>query len=204
LSHLAVDRLACVRGDRLLFEGLSFSVPRSGALRVTGPNGAGKSSLLRMLAGLLHPAAGSIAKPERTAWLGHDNALKLDSTLAHELGFWARLDRAGEEACIAAARRFELDGLLDLDVLLLSNGQRRRAALARIAASGATLWLLDEPEVGLDRRSVTALEHAIADHRAAGGMVVVATHAALTLPDAAQLSLEIYAEAAMLSEAVNN
>lgn len=204
MTGLAAHTLACVRGDRLLFEGVSFTVPPGGALRVTGPNGAGKSSLLRMLAGLLRPAAGSIVKPERTAWLGHENALKLDSALARELGFWARLDGAGEAECAAAARRFDLDALLDLDVRLLSNGQRRRAALARIAASGATLWLLDEPEVGLDRGSVAALEAAIADHRAGGGMVVVATHAALTLPGSAQLSLEIHAETAMLDAAVNN
>lgn len=186
-----------MRGDRLLFDELSFAVHQGGALCVLGPNGAGKSSLLRLLAGLLTPAAGSIERPERIAYLGHENALKLDSRLEPELLFWARLD-GSEDGMADAIARFELEPLLDLPVRLLSNGQRRRAALSRVAASGAALWLLDEPEVGLDARSVAALAAAVAAHRAGGGLVVVATHAALDLRGAEKLVLEKSSQDAML------
>lgn len=187
---LRVEEVACIRGDRLLFEGISFEVGAGGALRVSGPNGAGKSSLLRLLAGLLPAAAGRIERPAATAYLGHENALKLDARLGGELRFWAGLDGGAGDRLAAAVERFELAPLLDLPVRLLSNGQRRRAALARLAASGAVLWLMDEPEVGLDARSVERMEQAMAAHRAGGGMIVLATHATVDLPDAELLALE--------------
>ena len=122
------------------------------------------------------------------AYLGHDNALKPARRLRDELTFWARLDGARDPA--PAWARFGLDALLDLPVGVLSNGQRRRAGLARVAASGAVLWLLDEPEVGLDAVSMTALGEAITEHRGAGGMVVAVSHGGLTIADAAALRLE--------------
>ncbi len=156
---------------------------------MTGPNGSGKSTLLRVLAGLLDPVAGAVRRIGRLAWLGHDNALKTGGTLRRELAFWAKLDGASEAARAAAADAFDLTPLLDFPVAVLSHGQRRRAALARVAAGAATVWLLDEPEAGLDARSVTQLEAAIAAHRARGGAVMVAAHSALLLPDAARLQM---------------
>lgn len=185
---VAID-LACARGGRLIFEGVGLEVGRGGALLVQGPNGAGKSSLLRLLAGLLRPAAGTLRNPFRTAYLGHDNALKSDRSLAEELRFWARLDGAGDR-WRTALDRFDLVPLVDLPTRLLSSGQRRRAALARTLASGAKLWLLDEPSVGLDATSLDRLAAACAEHRSAGGLIVAATHVPLGLDAAVVLALE--------------
>ncbi len=181
--------LACMRGGRLIFEDVALQVTRGGALLVRGPNGAGKSSLLRLLAGLLPPAAGRLSNPFRTAYLGHDNVLKLDRTLGDELRFWARLDGAAGRVDEALAR-FDLAPLADLPTRVLSSGQKRRAALARTWASGAELWLLDEPSVGLDMASIDRLAAACADHRAQGGLIVAATHVPLGIDDADVLMLE--------------
>ncbi len=173
---LTATDLACDRGGRRVFDGVSFILAPGEALQVEGPNGAGKSSLLRLLGGLLAPAAGTIDNPYRVAWAGHDVALKPGVTLADELAHWARLDGAQPEAVTAAMAAFALTPLADLPAGILSSGQRRRASLARAMASGAELWLLDEPGVGLDAASLGLLAAAIARHRAAGGLVVAVTH----------------------------
>lgn len=173
---LTATDLACNRGGRRVFDGVSFILAPGEALQVEGPNGAGKSSLLRLLGGLLAPAAGTIDNPYRVAWAGHDVALKPGVTLADELAHWARLDGAQPEAVTAAMAAFALTPLADLPAGILSSGQRRRASLARAMASGAELWLLDEPGVGLDAASLGLLAAAIARHRAAGGLVVAVTH----------------------------
>ncbi|MFC3711775.1 heme ABC exporter ATP-binding protein CcmA [Sphingoaurantiacus capsulatus] len=188
-GNLEATDLACVRGGRLIFDALDLRVAPGEALLVQGANGAGKSSLLRLLAGLLRPAAGRIANPFRTAYLGHDNALKGDRTLAQELRFWAAVDEAGDR-WREALDRFDLVPLADLPTRLLSSGQKRRAALARTWASGAELWLLDEPSVGLDAPSVDRLAAACAAHRAGGGLIVAATHVPLGLQDARVLTME--------------
>lgn len=184
----AID-LACMRGGRPIFADVAFELDRGAALLVRGANGAGKSSLLRLLAGLLRPAAGRIANPFRTAYLGHDNALKPDRTLRRELRFWARLDD-GDTRVGEALDRFDLAALADFPVRVLSSGQKRRAALARTWASGAELWLLDEPSVGLDAANVERLASACAAHRAAGGLIVAATHVPLGIDKAGELTLE--------------
>ncbi|OYU15390.1 MAG: heme ABC exporter ATP-binding protein CcmA [Alphaproteobacteria bacterium PA4] len=172
---LIVTDLACQRGDRLLFEGLSFRVDPGGALQLEGPNGSGKSSLLRMLAGLLRPAAGRIDGGGARGFLGHDWALKPGMRLGAELTHWARLDD-GLARLPAALAAMQLADLGDVPCRHLSSGQRRRAGLARVMASGAPLWLLDEPTAGLDTASVTLLAGAMAAHRASGGMVIAAVH----------------------------
>jgi heme exporter protein A len=172
---LIVVDLACQRGDRLLFEGLSFRVDSGGALQLEGPNGSGKSSLLRMLAGLLRPAGGRIVGGGARGFLGHDWALKPGMRLGAELTHWARLDD-GLTRLPAALAAMQLADLVDVPCRHLSSGQRRRAGLARVMASGAPLWLLDEPTAGLDAASVTLLASAMAAHRAQGGMVIAAVH----------------------------
>ena len=176
---LAVAGLAADRGGRRVFAGISFNLAAGGAVQVEGPNGAGKSTLLRVLAELLPPAEGRVDNPFTLAYAGHDVALKPGSSLAAELAHWARLDGAHAATVAAAAERFALTALLDLPTAILSSGQRRRAALARVAASGAELWLLDEPDAGLDAASREHLAAAIADHRANGGLVVAVTHSDL-------------------------
>jgi heme exporter protein A len=174
-APLIVADLACRRGDRLVFEGLSFQVEPGGALHLQGPNGSGKSSCLRLLAGLLRPEAGTITGNEARAYLGHDVALKPRMTLLTELRHWARLD--GTEDCLPAAMAAtNVTALAEVPCKHLSSGQRRRAGLARVIASGAPLWLLDEPTAGLDTASAQLLADAMAAHRAQGGLIVAAVH----------------------------
>ncbi|WP_448581251.1 heme ABC exporter ATP-binding protein CcmA [Thermaurantiacus sp.] len=175
-ARLLVEGLALVRGGRLLCEGLGFTLGPGEALLLTGANGSGKTSLLRALAGLLEPAAGRIENPFATAFQGPEPALKLDERLADELAFWAALDGQGKAAIWAAAEALALTALLDLPVAYLSAGQRARASLARVLASGAVLWLLDEPTATLDSDSAARLEAAITQHLRSGGLLVAATH----------------------------
>lgn len=188
-SGLKAEGLALVRGQRLLFEGLSFALAPGGALLVTGANGAGKSSLLRLVAGLLEPTAGHIELDVSLALLASDPALKPDQTVERELRFWAGLDSAPAERVAAACETMAVTPLLSFRCGQLSSGQRQRVAIARTIASGARLWLLDEPTSALDTQSEARLVAAIAAHRAAGGMVMAATHQPLPLPGAATLSL---------------
>jgi heme exporter protein A len=183
---LAVRDVACLRGDRLLFEGLSLGVAAGEALVVTGPNGVGKSSLLRIAAGLLRPSAGVVERTARVAWLGEPAALDGDRTLGDALGFWAKLDGAHPDAAMDA---MGIAHLSRVPVRYLSTGQRRRAAIARTIASDAPLWLLDEPANGLDAEGIDRLGNAIRAHREAGGALVTATHLPLPIDGAAELSL---------------
>jgi heme exporter protein A len=178
--------VACVRGGRLLFERLDLALAPGEALLVAGANGAGKSSLIRVAAGLLMAAAGGVERNARAALA--DEALALDpkQSLAAALGFWARLDGAD------AARGLEAMGLArlaEVPVRMLSTGQRKRAALARVVASGAKLWLLDEPANGLDAEGLERLAAAVAAHRAGGGAVLAASHQPLPLGDHRVLAL---------------
>ena len=188
-SGLAFDDVGCVRGGRMLFAGRSFALGAGDALLVSGPNGVGKSSLVRVAAGLLSPASGSVTVAGRRALLGETIALDGELTLARALHFWARIDGCAD-AVAAALATFDLTALATVPVRLLSTGQRKRAGLARVAASGADIWLLDEPANGLDVAAVALLERAIAAHRATGGIAVVATHQPIALDAAQHLVLE--------------
>lgn len=161
--------LALVRGGRLLFEGLDVSLAPGEGLHLTGPNGSGKSSLIRLIAGLLHPTAGTIERAD-PALADEFLALDRELSLGRALAFWRgpKLDEA--------LTVFDLDRIADVPVRMLSTGQGRRAGLARVMASGAPLWLLDEPFNGLDADGLVRLAAAMAGHRASGGAVVTASH----------------------------
>lgn len=178
-------------------------------MRLAGRNGGGKSTLLRILAGLGRADRGSVrwngeavtddreAHAARVGWLGHDDALKPALSARENLESALRVADRPLDRLRPALDALGLVALADLPAGWLSSGQRRRVALARVLASGAPLWLLDEPTVGLDQTSTAALEWAIAAHRAAGGMVIAATHIALDLgPDAASLDPASHAGAA--------
>jgi heme exporter protein A len=188
VTLIAFDAVTCVRGGRALFEGLSFRLEQGGAALVTGPNGIGKSSLIRLAAGLLFPAAGRITGDAARALLTDQASLDEELPLARALAFWARLDGAAGNVA-GALDALALSDLADIPVRLLSTGQRRRAAIARVIASGAPLWLLDEPANGLDTAALDLLETAIATHRASGGAVLVASHTPITLPEAIAVDL---------------
>ncbi len=193
--------LACLRGGRIVFARLDFRVEAGGLLVLRGPNGAGKSSLLRMMAGLIGPAHGALlwdgadiaddpdAHRARAAYAGHSDALKPALTVAEHLSFHAALRGCTDDRIAAALDAFALARLADLPARLLSQGQRKRVALARLIAATAPLWLLDEPTNGLDADSTARLESAIAAHREAGGIVVAATHLDFAGADAATLTL---------------
>lgn len=166
---LEADKVALVRGGRLLFEGLDLHLDAGEGLHVTGPNGSGKSSLIRLVAGLLRPASGQVVRAE--AALADDGlALDRELPLGRALAFW-RGPRLSE-----AMAAYALDGLAQLPVRLLSTGQAKRARLARVMASGAPLWLLDEPLNGLDHDGAERLDRALAAHRRSGGAVLAASH----------------------------
>ncbi len=181
MSLLALDNVACVRGGRLLFEGLSLALGAGEAALVTGPNGAGKSSLIRLAAGLLRPAAGTVNRAEAAL---ADEHLALDERqrLGEALAFWVP-DAAPGIAAMGLAH------LAPVPVRILSAGQRKRAALARVIASRAPLWLLDEPANGLDVDGLDRLAAAMAAHRAAGGAILAAAHQPLGLADARTVAL---------------
>ena len=189
MTRLAFDRVACLRGGRLLFEDLSLSLRAGEAALVTGANGAGKSSLLRLAAGLLGPGAGDIVRDGRVALAAEATALDDDSSLFAALIFWARLDRQDDEAVAIALAAMGLAQLAEVPVRLLSTGQRRRATIARVIASGAPIWLLDEPASGLDAASLDALAGVMAGHRASGGIVLAASHQPIGLDGAQEVAL---------------
>lgn len=182
-SRLAFEDVACLRGGRMLFEGLSFALEEGGAALVTGPNGAGKSSLIRIAAGLLKPVAGTVTVDGERALLTEAAALDPELPVAKALGFWAGLD-GRHDAAEAALEAVGLAHLAPVPVRLLSTGQRRRVAIARVVASGAPVWLLDEPANGLDHAATAMLGTLISEHRLNGGIVVVATHLPIHIPGA--------------------
>jgi heme exporter protein A len=190
--------LAAFRGERLVFRDLDFSIGPGEALLLTGPNGAGKSTLLRVVAGLLRPAAGALRwhgedalsdLPEharRVAYVGHQDAVKPGLTTSENVDFAARLNGTDVGEALAAVRLAEL---ADLPARMLSAGQKRRLALARLVLSRGLLWLLDEPTLGLDAASVDRFGGMLDQHRERGGLVIAATHLALPIADAAELRL---------------
>jgi heme exporter protein A len=184
---LEAAELECERGTRRLFRGISFAVTAGELLRVAGANGSGKTSLLRILCGLASPSAGVVrwkgqpigALREEYArelvYVGHAPAVKDDLTPSENLAITCRL--AGRPATGEALRAaLGQLGVPELPVRKLSQGQRRRAALARLWVSDAPLWLLDEPYSALDADGMAALNGRIGSHAAAGGAAVYTTH----------------------------
>ena len=188
-ARLAFERVACLRGDRLLFEAMSFALGPGEAALLTGPNGAGKSSLMRIAAGLLPASAGKVEREGGIAFAGEAAALDARLPLGKALLYWARLDGAGRAEVDTALDMMGIANLAEVPVRMLSTGQRKRAALARVIAGRAAIWLLDEPGNGLDSASLDRLAAAMAEHRARGGIVVAATHQPLALPDATVIAL---------------
>jgi heme exporter protein A len=190
---LAVHGLACARGGRRVLSDVGFTLGPGELILITGPNGSGKTSLLRCIAGLLAPDAGTVAGPARargqTLHVGHADPVKPHLTVLENLRFWAALGAGGGRPPEEAADAMGLAARLDVPARILSAGQRRRLSLARLLLSPALVWLLDEPANALDTDGVARLAAIVADHRARGGAVIVATHGPLPFPDARPLVL---------------
>ena len=186
-ARITATDLACRRGDRLLFRGLSFALNAGEALQVVGPNGTGKSSLLRILAGLLRPFAGTVARNGEVALLDERLPLDSDIPLGRALDVWRRLDGAGPAHTDLAS--LGLDTLADVPVRYLSTGQRKRAAILQSNARGAGIWLLDEPLNGLDVDAAAAFQDRLASYLAEGGIAVIASHQPFHVPSLQRLHL---------------
>ncbi len=197
--------LACVRGDRELFKNISFSLEAGGLMQVHGPNGSGKTSLLRMLCGLSNPAAGEIRWCDKAihsldgdyfavmTYIGHLSGTKDDLTVMENLritsalaGFEINADQARE-----ALEHIGLSGREALPVKVLSQGQRRRVALARLLVCKTSVWILDEPLVALDVVAVKLIQGLLEQHLLQGGMVVMTTHQEIDIAAASITQLQL-------------
>lgn len=200
---LAVKSLTCLRGNREIFRDIGFSLDAGKALLVTGENGSGKSSLLRVLAGMLAPESGEIfwrgqsiaedpdAYHGDLRYVGHLDAVKHALTVGEMLDYWRALN------CLPHAALqedpFGILALRDKPVRYLSAGQKRRLALSRLMLGPSSLWLLDEPATALDREGQSILLDCIARHRAAGGIIVIATHHDMNVPHAEKHQMKRHA-----------
>ena len=186
--RITATELACQRGERMLFAGLSFVLDAGEALQVQGSNGIGKSSLIRILAGLLSPIAGSAECVGALGLLDENPALDPHLPLGSALQFWQRLDGPADNA----ATRLGLGTLFDVPVRYLSTGQRKRAALARLIGQQAPIWLLDEPLNGLDMRGAALITEIVNEHCGNGGIAVIASHQPFALEGMQKLELSDY------------
>lgn len=201
VSEFVGEDIQCIRGERLVLDGLSFTAAGGDALVLTGPNGSGKSTLLRLMAGLMRSTGGPItwdgvdiaddpgAHNARTVYVGHADAVKPALSVRENVAFWAETTGVHGASVEDSMEAFNIARLADLPARYLSAGQRRRVSLCRTMTSGATIWLLDEPTTALDASTAKGLADVIAAHRSVGGIVIVSTHADLGLTDHRGLDL---------------
>ena len=202
---LEVSKLGCVRGDRRLFGGLDLSLPAGTFVQVTGPNGSGKTSLLRILCGLLAPAEGEIKWQGENirslgeeyftsvTYLGHRHGIKDELSGIENLRISNALNgiETSKERAQSVLERMGLGGRESLPARLLSEGQRRRVALARLLICETRLWLLDEVMTSLDKGAMALIRSLIEEHLAGGGIAIVATHQDLQLATGSTMRLEL-------------
>ncbi len=194
--HLDVTGLTCLRAEREIFADLSFSVAPGTALLLRGPNGAGKTSLMMCLAGFLHTQQGTIVwqgrDPEQRPgedmhFIGHQSAVKPDLSVNENLKFWASINGGDPANTANALEAAGIGHTADLDAALLSAGQTRRLALARLLAAPRPVWLLDEPTSALDAAGDKWIAGLIDTHLDQGGLVIAATHLDLALKPASRI-----------------
>lgn len=200
---MSVINLSCQRGERLLFEGVSFSLRTHQWCHVTGENGAGKTSLLRLCAGLASPLTGEVRWQgtrlqedldrfhQDLLYLGHASALKEELTALENLTLMSRLDgiQVNEEAILQVLDRWGLLGREELPVRVLSAGQRRRVLLSRLSLKPCPLWVLDEPFNALDRRAINTLYDLLNRHVEQGGLLLMTSHQEIEMSPGIVLSL---------------
>ena len=188
MTSFTADRLTCIRGQRVLFRDLSFRVAAGQVLSLEGPNGSGKTSLLRLIAGFIAPASGSVTlatgdatiseaeeRGRHIGWLGHHDAAKPQLSPREVLAFFTRLygNTGDVDAALASVGLASIAGL---PCQYLSAGQKKRLALARLRLCGRAVWLLDEPLAALDADGKARAADLIASHARNGGIAIAATH----------------------------
>ncbi len=180
-TPLVLEKLAIARGDRVLFAGFSLQIGAGEVVHLTGRNGAGKTSLLEAIAGLRQPEAGTITGPAalHTHWIGHKNGLHPALSAVENLQFWCGLAGADAARIPTVLDRLRLKAARQRPARTLSTGQKRRTALARLLLCRRPWWLLDEPLAGLDAEGAALFAELVAEHRAAGGSVLLTSHQAL-------------------------
>ncbi|GDY24179.1 cytochrome c biogenesis ATP-binding export protein CcmA [Agarivorans sp. Toyoura001] len=202
---LKASELCCVREERVLFDGLSFTLLPGEILQIAGPNGAGKTSLLRLIAGLSRPEGGEIFWQDHSIsqdadsyhrdclYLGHHAGVKAELSALENLRFYLGLagQSLAQEQLYALLTRVGLAGLEEEPVAHLSAGQQRRVALARLWLVKRKLWILDEPFTAIDKQGVAYLEQVILEHAKSGGMVLLTTHQELNIAAERYRVLEI-------------
>jgi len=178
---LVIENLALARGDRTLFEGFSLCMSAGEVVHLTGRNGAGKTSLLEAIAGLRAPESGTVQAPapEHTHWIGHKNGLHPALSAVENLQFWCGLSGVDAAGISPTLDRLQLKAARHRPGRTLSTGQKRRVALARLLLARRLWWLLDEPLAGLDVQGAALFAELVAEHRAAGGAVLLTSHQAL-------------------------
>lgn len=187
--RIAATDLACRKGDRLLFGGVSFALEGGMALHLAGANGIGKSSLIRILAGLAPTFAGTVERSGVVGLLDERPAFDPHLPLGQALALWQRIDGPADNEAV----RLGIADLLEVPVRFLSTGQKKRAALTRLLGQKAPIWLLDEPLNGLDTRGARLVVELAGEHCAEGGICVIASHQPFTLPGMARLDLKDFA-----------
>lgn len=190
LPLLSLENVAVIRGNRLVLRDLTVTARAGDVIWIRGANGCGKSTLLRLVAGLLTVTSGSVYAEGRIALADENLALDANLTVEAALKFWADMDGASATEQSTALANMDLEALAAIPVRFLSTGQRKRASIARVLASRADIWLLDEPYNGLDSASCARLDQAITDHAASNGIVLVAAHQPPTINVAQSLVLD--------------
>lgn len=185
-----LQNVAVIRGNRLVLQGVNIDADAGDVIWIRGANGCGKSTLLRLIAGLLPSASGTIKLDGRLALSDENLALDTGLSVERALRFWADMDGANAGRRDIALSAMDLLPLADIPVRFLSTGQRKRASLARILASDAAIWLLDEPYNGLDSASAARLDDAILKHSSIGGITIVAAHQAPSINVAQSVVLD--------------
>ena len=196
LPSLNLDNVAVMRGNRMVLRGLSIAARSGDIIWIRGANGCGKSTLLRLVAGLLAVTSGAVHAEGRIALADENLALDANMTVEAALRFWADMDGASTNVRDAALMDMDLQDLAIIPVRFLSTGQRKRASIARVLASQADIWLMDEPYNGLDSASCARLDQAMLAHTASGGIVLVAAHQPPSINVAHSLLLDTQGTAA--------
>jgi heme exporter protein A len=195
-ASVHLENVAVIRGNRLVLSGFALDAGASDIIWIRGANGSGKSTLLRLIAGLLPKTSGHMAVDGAVALTDENLALDINLSVEKALRFWADMDGTAADVREAALVAMDLVGLADVPVRFLSTGQRKRASLARLMASNAPIWLLDEPYNGLDSANATRLDAALLKHVAAGGIALVAAHQPPSINVAQSVSLDRQAKVA--------